>query len=170
MIPYSRRQTTTSDAGATERASEALDHELAAMRTVAQALDGLDTDHSRSRVLKWAAEFCRVKDLEPRAAPAPAQHSSIRTRETDSMLAVSGLESFFADDPRRSAAAGLIAIEEGLSLHDIDQAAVVHDMQEMRDVERNPQEAPEANATPVETMIQSLVADLKKLSADWETA
>lgn len=112
------------------------------MRQIAEALDSLPDNESRTRVLRWATDFFDLKDVGV-ATASPAREPLVRpskaTGHKDSALSVEDLSSFFEDDPV-----------------DPDQMAV-----------SAPAPAPEPKGGVV-SMLHNFVADFQKLARDWQ--
>jgi hypothetical protein len=119
--------------------------ELAAMRSIAETLEGLPDNEARARVLRWAAEYFRVDQPERSSPPAPAAGLPA-PRHADSDLAVAELSSYFEPRPEPVNAA-----------------------EEFGEPEPKPDTAPAKEPDRgVLSMVHNFVAEFQKLARDWQ--
>ena len=93
-----RTESAPADNRPTSETADRVGAELAAMRSVGEALEHVRDDETRARVLRWAAESFGLSTA-PRVSPPaqPALSPSVAAVDVDPNLAVSELEWLFAE-------------------------------------------------------------------------
>jgi hypothetical protein len=142
--------------------------ELAAMRAIAAALEGLPDDDARARVIRWASDLFGVRKLAEAGSfdPAPA-NAPDTPAGPDASLAVSDLESFFEPTSRSRTPHKEFEDDRDVGIEGFESPQEVAPPQPPQPSGPVPVAAAAPRPKGVSSKLQGFVSDFQKLARDW---